>query len=52
MDKIVQGLWKNVLPLFGAFLEIISKKFSKAYEDDQMRGKVAKPFVKFVTNSP
>src|SRR5215831_4987023 len=41
-------MWKNFLPLLVAFLEIISKYFSKAYANAQIRGKVAKPFKKFV----
>jgi hypothetical protein len=33
VDKIVQGMWKNFLPLFADFSKTIRKNFSKAYEN-------------------
>ena len=52
VDKIVQGMWKNFLPLLTTLSEIISKDLSKAYENARMRGKGTKPFENFVLSSP
>jgi hypothetical protein len=51
VDKIVQGLWKNFLPLLTAFLEIISKNFSKPYRNAQICSKDIKPLKKCVFSS-
>jgi hypothetical protein len=33
VDKIVQSMWKNFLPLFATFQETVITNFSKSYRD-------------------
>jgi hypothetical protein len=51
VDKIVQGLWKNFLPLLTAFLEIINNNFSKGYKNAKFLCKGTKPLKKYVFSS-
>jgi hypothetical protein len=48
VDKIVQGMWKNLLQLLTALLEIISGNFSRPYGNVKIRDEVTEPFEKFI----
>jgi hypothetical protein len=52
VDKVVQGVWKNFLPLPAILEDIISNYFSDTYKGDKIREKVTKPFENLAFSSP